>query len=126
MLQGGDYEANQVPVKKGTCFMYYVHCNGIVCLLPVKHGTRSGFSKYRNPSSVRNSGGIRSECATEFDEQLHLELQQYTVVSPSGGTQNSSKSFLAVDSNSKVIKTRPCAHPQHGMRAVKHLLCVWQ
>ena len=58
---GGDYEANQVPVKNGTCFTYYVHSN--VCL-PVKHGTRSGFSKYRNPSSVRNSGGVRSECAT--------------------------------------------------------------
>ena len=58
----GDYEANQVPVMNGTCFTYYVHSN--VCL-PVKNGkTRSGFSKYRNPSSVRNSGGIQLERAT--------------------------------------------------------------
>jgi hypothetical protein len=51
----------QVPVKNGTCFTYYVRSNAC---LPIKHGTRSGFSKYRNPSSVWNSGGIRSECAT--------------------------------------------------------------
>jgi hypothetical protein len=37
----GDYEANQVPVKKGTCFTYYLHSN-VVCL-PV-NGTCSGFS----------------------------------------------------------------------------------
>ena len=51
----------QVPVKNGTCFTFHVRSN--VCP-PVKHGTRSGFSKYRNPSFVRNSGGIRQECAT--------------------------------------------------------------
>ena len=37
----GDFEANQVPVKNGTCFTYYLHSN--VCL-PVNHGTCSGFS----------------------------------------------------------------------------------
>ena len=31
---------------------------------PECDGTRSGFSNYRNPSSVRNTGGIRPECAT--------------------------------------------------------------
>ena len=51
----------QVPVKNGTCFTYYVR--SYVSLL-VKHGTCSGFSKCRNPSSVRNSVGIRQECAT--------------------------------------------------------------
>jgi hypothetical protein len=47
-VRGGDYEANQVLVKNGMCFTYYVRSN--VCL-PVKDGTRSSFSKYRNPSS---------------------------------------------------------------------------
>jgi hypothetical protein len=58
---GGDYEANQVPFKNRTCFTYHVSSN--VCL-PVIHRTHSGFSKYRNPSSVWSSGGIRMECAT--------------------------------------------------------------
>ena len=57
----GDFEANQVPVLTGTCFTHYVHSN---VSLPVKDRTRSCFSKYRNPSSDRNSGRIRLECAT--------------------------------------------------------------
>jgi hypothetical protein len=57
---GGEYKANQVPVKNRTCFTYYVHSN--VCLL-VKHRTHSGFSNYGNPGSGQNSGGIRPECA---------------------------------------------------------------
>jgi hypothetical protein len=57
----GDYEANQVPVKNGTCFTYFV-CR-YVCL-PSKHGMCSGFSKCQKPSSDRKSGGIGPECAT--------------------------------------------------------------
>ena len=44
-----------------TTYVNYARSN--VCL-PVKHGTRSGFSKCRKPSSDRNSGGIWPKCAT--------------------------------------------------------------
>ena len=38
----GDYEANQVPVKNGTCFTFFVCTH--VCL-PSKHGTVFRFFK---------------------------------------------------------------------------------
>ena len=49
---GGDFEANQVPVKNGTCFTYYVRSN--VCL-PVKDGTHSAEFR-RNPAGMCNQG----------------------------------------------------------------------
>ncbi len=54
---------------------------------------------------------------------LKTRKQQYVVVSPWGGTQNSRGKFLAVVvvRKSKVIY----AHPQH-MRVVQHLLRFWQ
>ena len=51
----------QVPVKTGTCFTYCVRT--YVCI-PVKEGFHSSFSKYWNPGSVKNSGGIWQGCAT--------------------------------------------------------------
>jgi hypothetical protein len=51
----------QVPLKRGTCFTYFVHR---YVLVPVKSGMRSCFSKCRNPSSIigflRNPAGMYS------------------------------------------------------------------
>jgi len=72
LLRGGDYEANQVPVKNGTYFTYYVRST--VCL-PVKDRTHFGFSKDRNLCSVRNSGNPTGMCnlATEGVVQLPVD-----------------------------------------------------
>jgi hypothetical protein len=59
--RGGNSNDGSSSGQERNVFMYYVHSNEC---LPVKHRTHSVFSKYRNPSSVGNSGGIRPECAT--------------------------------------------------------------
>jgi hypothetical protein len=87
--EGG--EANQVPVKNGMCFTYYVRSN--VCL-PVKDLTCYSFSKYRNPSSgipaesgqnvqPRNGKHVNVEVIVKSNDFLREETHtKPTVVEP--------------------------------------------
>ena len=97
-MRGGDYEANQVPVKNGTCFTYFV-CT-YVCI-PSKHETMFWYFKVletqfrsefrQNPAGMCNLGRLRKQKNIFFDVRC---IVQRTYVGTTYMRRDKNKNYI--------------------------------